>query len=305
MSSSAPLTDAKKPDASPSERKDIDSPESPKSSTHDLVTVIEPPSSWFALNLVEVWRYRDLLLLLMWRDISARFRQSVVGYGWAILRPLVTALIYTLVFSVFVRIETDVPYPIFAFAGLIPWMYFSGTLSAVTGSIVGGGALLKKVYFPRLVLPLATVGVGLVELVLQLIVLAGLMVFYQYIPGWPILCLPVFVFVTILTALAFGIWFTALNVKYRDVGMAIPFLIQIWMYLCPIIYPISAVPEAWRPIYALNPMVGVVEGFRWSVLGSAPPNFLLLGLSSAISLGILLLGIVWFRKVETTFADVI
>ncbi len=269
------------------------------------VTVIEPRNSLFSLNLVELWAYRDLLLLLTWRDISTRFRQSIVGYGWAILRPLATALIYTLVFSVFVQIETEVPYPIFAFAGLIPWMYFSGSLSAVTGSVVGGGALLQKVYFPRLVLPLSALGVGCVELVIQLLVLFGLMAFYRYMPGWPILCLPLFAAVTVLTALAFGIWFTALNVKYRDVGMAIPFLLQIWMYLCPIIYPLSVVPQKWRAVYALNPMVGVVEGFRWSLLGSAPPDFLTLGLSSAISVAVLLSGLVWFRRVEATFADVI
>ena len=154
------------------------------------VTVIEPPSGLFSVNLGEVWRYRDLLMLLAWRDISARFRQSLVGYGWAILKPLVSALIYTLVFSYFARIDTgDVPYPIFAFAALIPWMYFSATLSGITGSIVGGGALLTKVYFPRLVLPLASVVVGLVEVLLQLFIIAALMVYYEYVPGWPILCL--------------------------------------------------------------------------------------------------------------------
>ncbi len=269
------------------------------------ITVIEPPSGWFQLNLQEVWQYRDMLALLAWRDISARFRQSVVGYGWAIVRPLVTAAIYTLVFSFFVRIETDVPYPIFAFAGLIPWMYFSGALSSATNSVVSGGALLSKVYFPRLILPLATVAVGLVEVVLQLIVLAGLMAWYQYVPGWPVLCLPLFVLVAALTALAFGIWLTALNVKYRDVGMAVPFLIQIWMYLCPIVYPISLVPEKYRMIYAINPMVGVIEGFRWSLLGSEPPNWSILAVSMGVLVLVLVAGVAWFKKAEKTFADVI
>jgi homopolymeric O-antigen transport system permease protein len=221
------------------------------------------------------------------------------------MRPLISAAIYTLVFSVFVRVKTDVPYPIFAFAGLIPWMYFSGTLSSVTGSIVGGGALLKKVYFPRLVLPLATVGVGLVELVLQLVVLAGLMAFYRYAPGWPVLCLPLFIAITVVTALSFGIWLTALNVKYRDVGMAVPFMLQLWMYLCPIVYPISVVPEQYRSLYAMNPMVGVIEGFRWSLLGSAAPNFQMLAISTSVALLLLVTGVAWFRKVETTFADII
>ena len=269
------------------------------------VTVITPPTGWFSVNLAEVWRYRDLLMLLAWRDISARFRQSLVGYGWAILKPLVSALIYTLVFSVFARIETDVPYPIFAFAALIPWMYFSTSLSGITGSVVGGGSLLTKVYFPRLVLPLASVMVGIVEVALQLVVIAGLMIFYQYAPGWPILCLPIFIALTVLTALAFGIWLTALNVKYRDVGMAVPFVIQIWMYLCPIVYPISLVPEKWRSIYALNPMVGVIDGFRWSLLGTEAPDFQMMVVSFAVMSVLLFAGLVYFRKVETTFADII
>jgi lipopolysaccharide transport system permease protein len=269
------------------------------------VTVIEPPSGWFRLNLEEVWRYRDLLVLLALRDVSARFRQSVVGYGWAILRPLISALIYTLVFSVFVRIETESPYVIFAFAGLIPWMYFSQTLTSVTGSIVGGGSMLTKVYFPRLVLPLATVAVGLIEVVLQLLVLGGMMAWYQYLPDAAIFALPGFVLIAMLTALAFGIWLTALNVKFRDVGMLVPFLIQIWMYLCPIIYPISVVPDRFRPIYGLNPMVGVIEGFRWSLLGSTAPDWSMVAASTATSLLVLISGLVYFRRVEANFADVI
>ena len=183
------------------------------------VTVIEPPSGLFHLNIPEVWRYRDLLFLMAWRDISARFRQSLVGWGWAILKPLLTALIYTLIFSVFVKVQTDVPYPIFAFAALIPWMYFSSSLSGVVGSVVAGRALLTKVYFPRLILPLTSLIAGLAELLLQLIVLAGLMIWYQYPPQWSMIFLPLFVGITVVTSLAFGIWLTAINVKYRDVGM--------------------------------------------------------------------------------------
>ena len=268
-------------------------------------TIIEPPKGWFKLNLAELWRYRDLLYLLAMRDISARFRQSVIGYGWAILRPLLTAIIFTLVFSVFVKIETEVPYPIFAFAGLMPWLYFSSSLTGVTSSVVGGGAMLTKVYFPRLVLPLAKIGVGLVELSLQFLVLAGLMAFYRYVPGWQILFVPLFVLITVVTALAFGIWLTAFNVKFRDIGMAVPFLIQIWMYLCPIVYPISLVPEAYRSVYAINPMVGVIEGFRWSLLGSAPPNWTMVAISLGVMVAVLVSGVAYFRKVETTFADII
>lgn len=269
------------------------------------ITVIEPPKGAFELNLGEVWRYRDLLMLLAWRDISARFRQSVVGYGWAILRPLITVMIYTLVFSKFVRIETDQPYVIFAFAGLIPWLYFSQALTSVTGSVVSGGAMLTKVYFPRLVLPLATVAVGLIEVLLQLVVLGGVMVWYDFTPGLPIFALPLFIAIAGITALAFGIWLTALNVKYRDVGMAVPFLIQIWMYLCPIIYPIKVVDPEYRMLYSLNPMVGVIEGFRWSLLGGTSPDWPLIAGSSAITVLILVAGLLYFRKVEQTFADVI
>ncbi|WP_182864990.1 ABC transporter permease [Rhodopirellula sp. JC639] len=268
-------------------------------------TVIEPPSGWFSLDLAEVWRYRDLLLLLTMRDISARFRQSVIGYGWAIFRPLLTAAIFTLVFSIFVRIETDVPYPIFAFAGLMPWMYFSSSLIGVTTSVVDGSALLTKVYFPRLVLPLAKVAVGLVELALQFVVLIGLMVLYRYTPGPELLLLPLFILIMVVTALAFGIWMTALNVKFRDIAMAVPFLVQIWMYLCPIVYPIDLVPQQYRTLYALNPMVGVIEGFRWALLGSVQPNWGTMGISMLVLLVVLVSGVAYFRKVETTFADII
>lgn len=271
-----------------------------------MVTIIEPQSGALSLGLPELWRYRDLLLLLVWRDVSARYRQSVVGYGWAIVKPLATALIYTLVFSLFVRIKTDVPYVLFAFTALIPWLYFSGTLAAVTGSVVGGGSLLTKVYFPRMVLPLAAVAVGLVELVIQLLVVALMMVYYQHLPGWHLLFLPVFILIAIGTALAIGTWLTAINVKYRDIGMAVPFLLQIWMYLCPIVYPVTLVPDGWmRRLYALNPMVGVVEGFRWSLLGSTPPDWSMLAIGFIATALLLISGIVYFRKTEATFADII
>ncbi|WP_233148145.1 ABC transporter permease [Rhodopirellula sp. MGV] len=270
-----------------------------------MVTVIEPPSTWNAFDVKELYRYRDLFWLLLWRDISARFRQSVIGYGWAILRPALSAAIFTLVFSVFVRIETEVPYPIFAFAGLMPWLYFSTSLTGVTQSVVGGSALLTKVYFPRIVLPLAKIGVGLVEFALQFLMLIVMMAWYQYTPGLSVLAIPLFVGITVLTALGFGIWLTALNVKYRDVGMAVPFLIQIWMYLCPIVYPISVVPDAYRTIYGLNPMVGVIEGFRWSLFGTVSPDWGMIALSFCSTALVLISGLFYFRRVESTFADVI
>jgi lipopolysaccharide transport system permease protein len=269
------------------------------------ITIIEPQTGWLSLNLAEVWRYRDLLQLMVWRDVSARYRQSVLGIAWAVFRPLLTALIYTMVFSIFVRVETTVPYPIFAFAALIPWLYFSMSLTAITSSVTGGSSLLTKVYFPRLVLPLAAIGPGLIEVAIQLLILSGLMIFYRFVPGLAVFMLPLFIGLTALSAFAFGVWLTALNVRFRDVGMAVPFFLQIWMYLCPVIYPITVVPEEFRVLYSLNPMVGVIEGFRWSLLGSQSPDWLSMGISTLVIVAVLIGGLFYFRRTESTFADII
>ncbi|MFC1740317.1 ABC transporter permease [Pseudomonadota bacterium] len=269
------------------------------------LTVIEPEAGWMRLDLKEIWKYRDLLQLMVWRDISARYRQSVLGIGWAIFRPLISAMIFTLVFSVLVKVKTEIPYPIFAFSALIPWMYFSTSLAAVTNSVAAAQSLLTKVYFPKTILPIAAVCPGLVEVLIQLVILALFMAWYGFLPTWRILALPAFIALAVLTAFSFGIWLTALNVKYRDVGMAVPFLIQIWMYLCPIVYPISIVPEKYLAIYSLNPMVGVIEGFRWSVLGTASPQWISIFISMAVVIAILVTGLYYFRRVESRFADVI
>jgi lipopolysaccharide transport system permease protein len=269
------------------------------------LTIIEPQIGWLSLNLPELWRYRDLLRIMVWRDISARYRQSVLGVGWAVFRPLISALIYTLVFSVFVRVKTEAPYPIFAFSALIPWMYFSGALMSVTASVVNSSGVLSKVYFPRLILPLAAVVSGLIEVLIQLVILGLMMAWYQYVPSTAILLLPVFVFIAVVSALAFGLWLTAMNVRYRDVGMAVPFFIQIGMYLCPILYPLSVVPERFQTLYALNPMVGVIEGFRWCVLGGNAPAILPMGISFAVMLMLLVGGLFYFRRTEASFADMI
>jgi lipopolysaccharide transport system permease protein len=276
-----------------------------KAPESSLLTVVVPQSGWISLNLSELWRYRDLLRILVWRDVSAKYRQSALGVAWAVFRPLISAMIYTLVFSVFVRVKTDVPYPIFAFAALIPWLYFSSALSAVTSSVSGASNLLSKVYFPRLILPLAAIGPGLIEIIIQLVIIALMMVFYQYPPSLPVLVLPAFILLTALTALAFGIWLTALNVKYRDVGMSIPFFLQILMYLCPIVYPISVVPERFRTLYSLNPLVGVIEGFRWSLLGLESPNWAAMIVSAVVLAVLLISGLYFFRRTEASFADVI
>ena len=270
------------------------------------VTVIEPPSGWLSLNLAEVWRYRDLLHQLVWRDISARYRQSIVGYGWAILKPVLSMVIFTFVFSRVAGLSTGaVPYALFAFTGLLPWMYFAAAVTTSTNSVVTGGALLKKVYFPRLILPLASVITGLVDLVIQLIVLVILMFWYQVTPGPQVVLAPVFILIATLTSLAIGLWLTAINVKYRDVGQAIPFLVQTGMWLSPVVYPSSKVPEAYRPIFALNPLVGVIEGFRWSLLNTEPPDWTVMTISLTAVLVLFTSGLFYFRRTETTFADII
>jgi len=278
---------------------------SPKEVSNEFLTVIEPEVGWRPLNLKEIWQYRDLLQLLVWRDISAKYRQSVLGLAWAVFRPLISALIFTLVFSILVKVETEVPYPIFAFSALIPWLYFSSSLAAVTSSVTGAQSLLTKVYFPRTVLPLAALGAGLVEVLIQLLIMGLFMAWYGYFPSWRIATLPAFIVLAVVTAFAFGIWLTALNVKYRDVGMAVPFFIQIWMYLCPIVYPITLIPEKLQALYSLNPMVGVVEGFRWSLLGTGTPHWTAIMISIGVVLSLLFSGLFYFRRVESRFADII
>jgi lipopolysaccharide transport system permease protein len=269
-------------------------------------TVIEPPSSWPALNLGEVWRYRDLLMLLVWRDISANYRQSVIGYGWALFKPVFSMVVFTLVFGKVAKLPSDgVPYPLFCYAALLPWMYFAGCLTGASNSVVQSSHLLTKVYFPRLILPLTSLASGLADLAVQLVLLVGLMVWYRIVPGWPVLLIPGFVLLCLLSALSVGLWLTAINVKYRDVGHLVPFLVQMWMWLTPIAYPSSLVPEAWRPVYGLNPMTGVVEGVRWALFETAAPDWRMMAVSFAVVAGLFVSGLYYFRRTEQTFADVI
>ena len=256
-------------------------------------------------DLMEVWRYRDLLVMLCWRDISSRYKQSFIGYGWAILRPLIQVTIFTLVFSMLVKVKTDTPYPLFSLTGMIPWMFFSTSLGSITNSVAASSNLLSKVYFPRLILPLVSIMVAIIEMFLQFIILLLLFIVYQKIPSWQIIFIPLFAIQAILTAFAFGLWLTLWNIKFRDIGQLVPFIIQIWMYMCPIIYPISLVPEKYRAVYSLNPMVGVIEGFRWCVLGGNGPDFFHMLISSSILLAILCFALIQFHKMEKRFADYI
>lgn len=274
--------------------------------TEPPITIIEPPRGWLTLRLGEVWRYRDLLAMLVWRDISARYRQSLVGYGWAILKPVLSTLIYALVFGLWARLPSDdIPYSLFVLVGLVPWSYFSAALSGVSNSVTGAAGLMTKVYFPRLILPLSSMGSGLVDMAIQLALVGGFMAYYDYAPGWSLLLLPVFIGSTVVASFAVGIWLTALNVRYRDVGHAVPFLLQIWMLLSPVVYSSSLVSERWRWYYRLNPVCGLVEGFRWCCLGATPPSVEPLLISAGLVLFVLVTGMLYFRRQEADFADVI
>lgn len=268
--------------------------------------VIQPRHGWVALNLGEVWRYRDLLFLLVWRDFSCRYRQTVLGVGWAIARPVLSVLVFTVIFGWVARLPSDgIPYPLFSFAAMMPWLYFSNALTNATNSVVGGSGLLTKVYFPRLVLPLASVATGLVDFAIQLVLLVGLMAWYGVMPAWTVILAPLFLVECAVVSLALGLWLTALNVKYRDIGQLIPFLAQVWMYLTPIVYSSSLIPERWRPLYSLNPMVGVIDGFRWATLGQSAPDWSMVAISTLVVLVLFVSGLYYFRSFEQTFADII
>jgi lipopolysaccharide transport system permease protein len=268
--------------------------------------IIQPRGHLFALDLAAIWEYRELLYFLVWRDLKVHYRQTLIGAGWVILQPLTTMIIFTVVFGRFAQIPSDgLPYPVFVFSALLPWNLFASSLNRGTTSVVGNAQLVSKIYFPRLILPISGVLSPLVDFAVAFVILVGMMIWYRTLPNWGILALPLFLLLAILTALAVGLWLSALNVRYRDVGHAIPFLTQIWMFATPVAYPISVVPEKWRLVYSLNPMAGVIEGFRWALLGKQSPDFGLTLISSIMVLALLLPGIVYFKYTERTFADVV
>ncbi len=268
--------------------------------------VIEPRRGLFDLDLGSLWEYRELLYFLVWRDVKVRYKQTVVGAGWVILQPLLTMMIFTIIFSYLAKIPSDgLPYPIFAYTALLPWNYFSQALSRGGGGLVGSANLISKVYFPRLIIPLASVVTPLVDFLLSFWILIGMMIWFGISPSWGALALPLFLLLALMTALAVSLFLSALNVKYRDVGHIIPFVAQFWMYASPVIYPVSLVPEKWRLLYSLNPMVGVIEGFRWALLGTQGPDFSVMVVSAVVVLALSFGGIVYFKQMERTFADVI
>lgn len=267
---------------------------------------IEASHGWNALNLRELWEYRELLYVLTWRDIKVRYKQSALGAAWAVLQPLLTMLVFTVIFGRLARMPSDgIPYPVFVFAALLPWQLFALVLNRAGNSLVTNQQLITKVYFPRLFIPLSTVLGGLVDFAIAFVILVGMLVFYGIAPTAAILTVPLFLTLAVATSLAMGLWLSALNVRYRDVVHTLPFLTQFWFFATPITYPSSLVPESWRPLYGLNPMVGVVEGFRWALLGQRVGVGPLVFVSAAVVIVLLVGGLWYFQRMERTFADVV
>ena len=269
--------------------------------------IIESRNGWVSLGLRDVWTYRELLYFLVWRDVKVRYKQTLLGVLWIILQPVVSMVVLSLLFGTLLKVPSgDAPYPIFAYAALLPWNYFSGALIRCSGSLVTNSHLVTKVYFPRLIIPLSSVLGGLVDFGVAFVVMFGLMLFYGVSPGWRMLLLPPVLALAILTALAFGLWLSALNVRYRDINYLVPFLVQIWMYLTPVIYGSTLIPQRFRWLLSVNPMAVVVEGFRWVLLREGSPmSNGTAWLSIGIVLTLLVTGIIFFRRTERTFADVI
>jgi homopolymeric O-antigen transport system permease protein len=267
---------------------------------------IAPSRTWAPLRLGELWAYRELLYFLIWREIKVRYKQTALGAAWAVLQPLTTMIVFSIFFGRLAKIPSDgVPYPVFAFCALLPWQLFAFALTESSNSVVANQRLITKVYFPRLIVPLAAVAVGLVDFAIAFVVLAVMLVYFGIHPGPAILSVPVWTALAVATALGAGLWLAALNVRYRDVRYTLPFVAQLWLFVTPVAYPSSIVPDAWRALYALNPMVGVVEGFRWALLGGTGSPDATVALSGAVVAAILVSGLFYFRRVERTFADVI
>ncbi|RPI55983.1 MAG: ABC transporter permease [Acidobacteria bacterium] len=259
-----------------------------------------------ALQLGELWGYRELLYFLTWRDVKVRYKQTALGASWAIIQPLMTMVVFSLFFGRLAGMPSDgVPYPVFSYAALVPWTFFANGLTQSANSLVASANLIKKVYFPRLMVPLATVCSEAVDFLLAFAVLVAMMLYYDITPTANVLWLPAFVILGLATSLGVGLWLAALNVRYRDVRYTVPFIVQFWLFATPIAYPSSLLPEPWRTLYGLNPMAGVVEGFRWALLGTTSGPGPMVSVSAVAALAVLLSGVHYFRRMEQTFADVV
>jgi len=269
-------------------------------------TVIEPKKGWIPFDLKEIWKYRELFYFLTKRDIKVRYKQTVLGGLWAIIQPVFTMIVFTLFFGRLAKVPSDgIPYPIFVYAGLLPWTYFANALTASGNSLVGSANLITKVYFPRLIIPASASLAGLLDYFIAMLVLGVMMIYYQFLPGLEIALFPFLVVLTFLCAVGVGLWLSALNVEYRDIRYAIPFLIQIWMFVSPVIYPVSMVNEKYQWLLSLNPMGGVIAAYRASLLGHMPIDWHMLGISTTIIFFLLISGTYYFRRMEKTFADVV
>jgi lipopolysaccharide transport system permease protein len=270
------------------------------------VILIKPSRGWLSFNLKEIWAYRELLYFLIWRDVKVKYKQTIIGAAWAILQPFMTMIVFTFVFRKIAGIPSDgIPYPIFAYTALLPWNLFSGALDRSTMSLVAQSNLISKVYFPRLIIPFSATLSGLVDFMIAFVILVGMMVWYHILPTLAVLYLPLFMILALSAALSVGLWLSAINVRYRDVGHTVPFLIQIWMFASPVAYPVSMVPAEWRLLYSLNPLAGVIEGFRWGLLGKGHPDFVVITISTIMVAALLFGGIAYFKRTEKTFADMI
>jgi lipopolysaccharide transport system permease protein len=274
--------------------------------TQESHIVIEPSRSWLRLDLGDLWRYRELLFFLAWRDIKVRYKQTLLGATWAVIQPLLTMIIFSVIFGQLAGLPSEgIPYPVFTYTALLPWQLFAFALTQSSNSLVGSQNLVSKVYFPRLVIPIASVMPGLVDFAVSFLVLMGLMAFYGIPLTERLLVLPALLLLALMTAMAVGLWLSALNVQYRDVRYVVPFLTQFWMYATPIAYSGTLIPEKWRLLYALNPLTGVVEGFRWALLGKSDGIGAMIWVSTAMVVLLLVSGLIYFKRMEDTFADVI
>jgi lipopolysaccharide transport system permease protein len=270
------------------------------------VVEIRPSAGPFDLGLRDLWAYRELLYFLVWREVKVRYKQATLGAAWAIIQPVFAVLIFTAVFGYFARIPSDgVPYPVFAFAAVLPWTYFAEAVRRSALGLVTDSELVRKIYFPRLIIPLAMVLAPTVDFALGFLVMLGLMAWHGIWPTWTMLCVIPLLLITMHLALAIGLWLAPINVRFRDVMHTLPFLIQVWMYATPIVYPLSMVPEKWRDLYSLNPMVGIIEGFRWAATHTGSPNVAAVAISFIVIVIALVGGLLLFRKMERSFADII
>ncbi len=275
---------------------------------HEPTTIyIKPSKGLAALNLRDLWIYRELIFFMMWRDVKVKYKQTLLGMAWAVVQPVMTMLVFTFVFDRVANLPTDgIPYEVFSFTGLLPWGLFVTALNQGSRSLVAHNNMVTKIYFPRLILPMASVFAGLVDFIIAFVILIGLMIYFQVAPAWQYLwTLPLFLLLVLVTALGVALWLSAINVKYRDVNHALPFLTQFWLFATPVAYSFSTIPENWQILLSLNPMTGVVNGFRWALLGSGSGPDITLWISAIISILIFVSGLFYFRSMEKTFADTI